>query len=236
MFDFTQGQNSTSPFWNLVSGFLSKPTEEEIACQAPKPILLNTGDVEKPYAWDPDSIPLSIQRVGNLFILNAPGELTTMAGRRLRGAITSLLKNNGIENPVVTIAGLSNTYTHYITTFEEYQGQRYEAASTLYGPHTLDAYIQEFIRITKDMLGGVESETAAPPANLEDAQIEFEPPVIEDFVGIGKHFGDVVEDANDSYKMSEVASVSFRAANPRNNQRLEGSFSKVQKKETTVLL
>jgi Neutral/alkaline non-lysosomal ceramidase, N-terminal len=40
------------------------------------------------------------------------------------------------------IAGLTNTYSSYITTFEEYGVQRYEGASTLYGPHTLDAYIQ----------------------------------------------------------------------------------------------
>jgi neutral ceramidase len=41
------------------------------------------------------------------------------------------------------LAGLSNTYTHYITTFEEYEKQRYEAASTIYGPHTLLAYLQQ---------------------------------------------------------------------------------------------
>lgn len=42
----------------------------------------------------------------------------------------------------VVIAGLTNTYSSYITTFEEYAMQRYEGASTIFGPHTLDAYIQ----------------------------------------------------------------------------------------------
>lgn len=42
----------------------------------------------------------------------------------------------------LVIAGLTNTYSSYITTFEEYGVQRYEGASTIYGPHTLDAYIQ----------------------------------------------------------------------------------------------
>jgi neutral ceramidase len=42
----------------------------------------------------------------------------------------------------IAIAGLSNSYSHYITTFEEYQEQRYEGASTMYGPHTLAAYQQ----------------------------------------------------------------------------------------------
>jgi hypothetical protein len=55
-----------NPFWDRVSALLSKPTEEEIACQAPKPILLNTGDLEKPYQWDPDVNPLQIFRIGNV--------------------------------------------------------------------------------------------------------------------------------------------------------------------------
>lgn len=42
----------------------------------------------------------------------------------------------------VVIAGLTNTYSSYVTTFEEYAMQRYEGASTIFGPHTLDAYIQ----------------------------------------------------------------------------------------------
>ena len=42
----------------------------------------------------------------------------------------------------VVIAGLANTYSSYVATFEEYGVQRYEGASTIFGPHTLDAYIQ----------------------------------------------------------------------------------------------
>ena len=44
----------------------------------------------------------------------------------------------------VVIAGLSNVYTHYITTKEEYAAQRYEAASTIFGPDTLDIYLQKY--------------------------------------------------------------------------------------------
>lgn len=43
MFGFTQGITTDNPFWNRVRDFLSEPTQEEIDCQAPKPILLNTG-------------------------------------------------------------------------------------------------------------------------------------------------------------------------------------------------
>ncbi len=58
----------------------------------------------------------------------------------------------GSEDIVVVLAGLSNVYTHYITTYEEYQRQRYEAASTIYGPYTLLAYQQQFQFLTTKML------------------------------------------------------------------------------------
>lgn len=57
-------------------------------------------------------------------------EFTTMAGRRLRDAVKSVLTSGGNgENGHVVIAGLTNTYSQYITTFEEYQVQRYEVSS-----------------------------------------------------------------------------------------------------------
>jgi neutral ceramidase len=43
MFNFAQGTTTGNPFWDKVRDFLSEPTQEEVDCQAPKPILLNTG-------------------------------------------------------------------------------------------------------------------------------------------------------------------------------------------------
>ena len=163
------------------------PTKEQIECQYPKPILLNTGNANLPYRWHPAIIPISVFRVGQLFILSVPGEFTTMAGRRLRGAIRALLiKHDIVKDPVVTIAGLANSYTHYVTTIEEYAGQRYEAASTLYGPHTLSAYIQEFERITKNLLDGTPSATDKAPDDLSSKQLSLLTPVELDTVGIGR--------------------------------------------------
>lgn len=57
-------------------------------------------------------------------------EFTTMAGRRLRDAVKETLISYGSgefdNNTHVVIAGLSNTYSQYVTTFEEYSQQRYE--------------------------------------------------------------------------------------------------------------
>lgn len=226
MFDFTQGQNSTNPFWNVISGFLSPPSEEQKQCHHPKPILLNTGKVTLPYAWDPEVVPISVFRIGTLFILSLPCELTTMAGRRLRRAIYTIVQDKGgISDPEIVIAGLANSYTHYVTTIEEYAGQRYEAASTLYGPHSLSAYIQELGRLTEDMFEGRPSVTAEAPKDLGKVQLSLIEPVVVDMIGIGRTFGSVAIDVKDQYiRGVDTVHVSFRSANPRNNQRIEDSF------------
>lgn len=53
-----------------------------------------------------------------------------MAGRRLRDAVKTQLESSGDKEPGgeihVVIAGLANGYSQYVTTFKEYQVQRYE--------------------------------------------------------------------------------------------------------------
>lgn len=55
-----------------------------------------------------------------------------MAGRRLREAVKETLISNGNgefdDETHIVIAGLSNTYSQYIATFEEYKQQRYEVS------------------------------------------------------------------------------------------------------------
>lgn len=61
-------------------------------------------------------------KIGQMMVAAVPGEFTTMAGRRLRDAMDQeSVSNGGPSNTKTVIAGLSNLYTHYITTFEEYQ-------------------------------------------------------------------------------------------------------------------
>lgn len=55
-----------------------------------------------------------------------------MAGRRLREAVKETLINSGNEefnnDTQIVIAGLTNTYSQYVATFEEYEQQRYEVS------------------------------------------------------------------------------------------------------------
>jgi neutral ceramidase len=168
-------------------------------------------------------------RVGNVVILIIPGEMTTMAGRRIRyvrrpvlhptmefvdgfshrvnsrngclahtlfhlyrNAVRARLTAEGIieKDAYVVIAGPANTYAHYITTREEYGVQRYEGASTLFGPSkpfihlwrpprrpllitrcatdTLDAYIDKYSSLVSYLAdnappGQVPPSDPAPP-------------------------------------------------------------------------
>lgn len=232
MFNFVQGDTTPNPFWNKVSFHLSTPTDDEMKCQSPKPILVNTGDVERPYQWDPRIVPVQLFRVGNLFIINVPSEFTTMSGRRMRAAIKKVIEDANIitdKNIYVTISGLSNTYSSYVTTNEEYQAQRYEAASTIFGPNTLSGYIQEFTKLASDMVKNVPSAAGPPVPDLLDVQIQLMPEPHADRTPKGKRFGDAIIDANSSYNAGSTVSVTFQAANPRHNQKVQGSFLTVEK-------
>ena len=120
-------------------------TQEEKECQHPKAILLSTGSITFPYPWAPDTAPIQLLQLGQLVIIAVPTEMTTMAGRRTRAAVKARLVQRGVLSDtegVVVIAGLSNDYQDYTTTFEEYEQQRYEGGSTIYGPRQLDGYAE----------------------------------------------------------------------------------------------
>jgi len=226
-FDFTQGVVTGNPFWDFISGLLKDPSPEQEACHAPKPILLDTGEYVLPFPWHPTSVDTQILRIGNFAMLAVPGEFTTMSGRRLREAVVKAGKEVGEELNVV-IAGLSNTYTHYITTFEEYQKQRYEAASTIYGPHTLSAYIQQYGRLVQAMVSGEDLEKGPIPPNLGGEEITFVPGVVFDNPPPGFAFGDCVQQPTDSVQGQQVT-AKFVSGHLRNNLMLESSFMTVER-------
>jgi neutral ceramidase len=232
-FNFEQGTNSSNPFWNFVSDILQKPSPQQIKCQAPKPILLDTGEIKEGKAWhtywQPSVVDISLLQIGQFVIIATPGEFTTMAGRRLRNAVQQTLIANGFPNDTtVVIAGLSNTYSSYITTFEEYQIQRYEGGSTIYGPYTLDAYIQEFTALAVSLATGTTPNPGPSPPNMIDDLLELLPPVLFDDLPAGKSFGEVDVDVNPSYSVGEIAQVTFWSANPRSNRTAQGTYMTVE--------
>ncbi|GFX42478.1 neutral ceramidase 2 [Trichonephila clavipes] len=232
-FDFKQGTKSGSLFWNLVRDLLAIPSEELKNCQKPKPVLLATGEMKFPYAWQPIIVPTQILRIGQLAVVAVPGEFTTMSGRRTRNAVKRILdKCSSTENKVV-IAGLSNTYSSYVATFEEYQVQRYEGASTIFGQHTLQAYIQEYEKLAQSLCTGDILPDGPIPESMLDKQISLQPGVIFDTAYYGKSFGDIVKDVKDYYSPGSTVSATFISGHPRNDLMLERTFMTVERFDST---
>jgi len=231
-FDFTQGTSSPNPFWAFISGFLAKPTAEDIACQQPKPILLPVGEIG-PIEWVPYILPEQVFRLGDLWILAVPGEFTTMSGRRLRNMVKQQLQTAGVwtDNSHVVIAGLANSYSHYITTYEEYQQQRYEGASTLYGPHTLALHMQNMAGLVDALVSGVPAAVGPEPIDMRNKTFNFMPPVVWDNPPKGLAFGAVETDVQPQYKIGQTVVASFWGASPRNDLQTESSFLFVQRQQ-----
>ncbi|XP_036922817.1 neutral ceramidase [Sturnira hondurensis] len=238
-FNFTQGTTVTDPFWETIRDqILGKPSDEIKECHKPKPVLVHTGELSKPHPWHPDIVDVQIITLGSLAITAIPGEFTTMSGRRLREAIKTEFATYGMPNMTVVISGLSNVYTHYITTYEEYQVQRYEAASTIYGPHTLSAYIQLFRVLAKAIATDTVANLSRGPEPPFFKQLIIPLiPNIADKAPIGKNFGDVLQPLNPKYRVGDVAEVTFVGANPKNSaeNRTHQTFLTVEKYENSSM-
>ncbi|XP_005154078.2 putative neutral ceramidase C [Melopsittacus undulatus] len=219
-FNFTQGSVEGDPFWDGIRNqLLGEPSSETKACHKPKPVLFSTGEMTWPHPWHPDIVDVQIVAVGSLAIIAVPGEFTTMSGRRLREAVKREFDSHGAPGMDVVIAGLCNVYTHYITTYEEYQVQRYEAASTIYGPHTLSAYIQLYRGLARSIaMNTVQDLPPGPePPFFNITKLTLVPSLIADLVPVNKTFGDVLQEVRQQYQPMEVAEVTFVGANPRNS-------------------
>ncbi|XP_054975569.1 neutral ceramidase isoform X1 [Sorex araneus] len=235
--DIPQGTLEGIPFWDTIRDqILGKPSVEITECHKPKPILLHTGELLKPHPWHPEIVDVQIITLGSLAIAAIPGELTTMSGRRLREAVQEEFASNGRQNMTVVISGLCNVYTHYVATYEEYQAQRYEAASTIYGPHTLSAYIQQFRILAKAIATDTVADLSSGPEPPFFKQLIIPlTPNVDDNVPIGKKFGDVLQPTESQYRVGEIAEVTFVGANPKNSaeNRTYDTFLTVEKYEAT---
>ncbi|PBP25072.1 neutral/alkaline non-lysosomal ceramidase [Diplocarpon rosae] len=241
-FDFTQNDPNApnaSPVWRVVSGLIKRPTEAQKRCHFPKPILLDVGEIESPYLWTPNIVDVQVLRAGQLVIIVSPGEATTMAGRRWKAAIhdsaSSLaLSGSSSVSPVVVIGGPANSYTHYIATTEEYGIQRYEGASTLYGPYTLNAYINLTLSYLPYLSSSSTTRPSPGPSPPDNANrsLSFITGVFYDGTPYAKSFGEVKTEVKSAYAVGDLVSATFVGANPRNSLRLEQTYAAIEKLNT----
>lgn len=202
--------------------------------QKEKPVIFPT----QRYGLSPGLLPLQVFLLGeSLSIAAIPFEATTMAGRRLRKSLHARLQELGCPDahePV--ISGLSNAYSGYMATREEYAVQRYEGASTHFGPNQLCATCQQFDILAQVTCASskdqVEGYTTLPPPKINGVgMLDYHIPVVHDGVAGSASFGQVVSgsDALSEYQSGSTVTVSFHAAHPKNNLRTQGSFLEVHR-------
>lgn len=197
-----------------------------VACHAEKPILLPTGLASfDGNPWTPPIVPVQILKVGDLSIVAVPAEVTTMAGRRLRSTVESALGGRAV------IAGLSNTYTSYLTTREEYASQQYEGASVQFGPDTLAAYQQEFGRLAAAMRDGAAVPPGPTPRDLTGYQATFQSGVAFDDVPWFQSFGSVITQPASSCVRGQTVQAVFWGAHPKNDLETRLGFVDVERLE-----
>ncbi|CAH1154861.1 unnamed protein product [Phaedon cochleariae] len=231
-FDFTQATKTSNTFWNLVRDFIFPPTPDDVACHAPKPILIMSGNIKIPYEWQPEVVSTQILMIGNAVLAPVSGEFTTMSGRRLRDTVRqAIVDNGGPSDARVILCGLSNVYTSYIATYEEYQLQRYEGASTIYGPHTLTIYLKLYKELASNMMNNVAVTSEASPYQFPKHLLGLVPPVIFDSSGWFFNFGDCIQQPPSEVTVNDTVVVKFISGHPRNNLLHESTFLTVEKYE-----
>lgn len=115
----------------------------------------------KTLPWIPSIIPFQIVRLGNILIAALPGEITTVAGRRVKELLEKEYEGCGVDR--VIIHSYCNAYMGYITTPEEYDIQSYEGGHNVYGRSSLDVVLASYGELVKTLKGEpCEMERATP--------------------------------------------------------------------------
>lgn len=234
LFDFVQGDANPvpkNPLWTFAFGLVKAASRRQKICQVPKPILFNGGQLTAPYDWSPNIVDVAMFRIGQLFIILSPSELTTMSGRRWREAIRKEAdKFMKRVRPIVVTASPVNSYSHYLATKEEYDIQRYEGASTLFGRWQLDAYMNLSVGSMHYLVPGnqdLPEQGTLPPDNRRKS-FNSNNPVPPDLESRTPGYGAVLSQPKSRYVIGQNVQATFQGANPRNNLRLEDTYAAVE--------
>jgi len=218
--NFHQGDIHGSGTFRFVTTLLNgrEVSDDFTQCQSPKPILVALGQMNRRFLkWYPEILDFQAIKIGQFYTVTVPGEPTTMAGRRIQASIKNTLSELGIRDDDVVITALANSYAHYVTTPQEYQIQRYEGASTMYGPNTLTVIQKLLQNITEHLALGLPVDLGIPPQNQENQQISYlyASPAYDCWFSYCNSIG-VTTDVNAAYLPGDTATIVFKGSNPRN--------------------
>ncbi|WP_197320871.1 neutral/alkaline ceramidase [Saccharomonospora sp. NB11] len=223
---FAEGDN---PVLDLVSDKILYEVSPELRdCQAPKAVAVPIGAMNDLYPWVTERVPVQLVRIGSLYLVAIPGEVTISAGLRLRRTVADVV---GADVRDVLVAGYSNGYAHYVTTPEEYDAQHYEGGSTLFGRWELDAFRQTAHDLATALRDGTTLPVGTAPPDLSSRQLVLQPGVVLDTPVLGTRFGDVLTQPRSVYLPGETASVVFSGAHPGNDLHRGSTYLEVQRWE-----
>jgi len=122
--------------------------------------------IERP--WVPRYLPAHVLQLGAFLLVSTPNEPTTVAGRRLAEAARGVA---GAAIRRAVVCGYTNAYAGYMTTPEEYAMQRYEGGATLFGEHTLAAFMTEVTRLAGGLSAGGTRTFGPPPPTVRPEDV-----------------------------------------------------------------
>lgn len=227
-FLFREGMTEQSVLMDWLIRFVTgapKWTQAVKDCQAPKPILFQTGTGNPPLQSQVRSVTLA--RIGQLVILALPAEVTTMSGRRLRETVMSQL---GDWAEHIVLAGYANGFAGYVTTPEEYMLQQYEGAHTLHGRWSLPAYEQVASQLAAalDAGGSITSAAAFDDWRGKTAGMPLPKGEVKkraDELAVG----DVVAQPAASHKRGSIVTGEFVSMHPNRHYQAGLNFMRVEK-------
>lgn len=219
---FRQGPN---PWCDAISRVAYRLSPALSDAQAPKGLVVPGGLLNRLVPLAQEKVPLQLLRIGNLYLIAIPGEVTIVAGLRLRRTVATIV-GASIEN--VLVVGYSNAYIHYVTTPEEYEAQRYEGGSTMFGRWELGAFQQAAAGLATAMRDGTPAAAGSPPPAISQprAARDGRHP---DLAPSGRQVGDVLVQPQPSYRRGAQASAVFAGAHPNNRLRRGETYLAVER-------
>lgn len=195
--------------------------------QAPKGIVLMAGALNVLIPLVAERVLIQLLRIGQLYLIGIPGEVTITAGLRLRRTAAAIV---GAEISNVLVAGYSNGYIHYVTTPEEYDAQQYAGGSTFFGRWELPALQQAVANLAIAMRDGTSAPVGKFPPDLSRRYQRPLPEPRPDAPVTGHRFGEILAAPRRSYRTGEQVFVELVGANPNNNLHRGGTYLEVQQK------
>ncbi|OBK85007.1 neutral/alkaline non-lysosomal ceramidase N-terminal domain-containing protein [Mycolicibacter sinensis] len=192
---------------------------------APKGAMGPGSRLNKALALMPNGGPIQLLRIGQLYLIGIPAEVTIVAGLRLRRTVAAIV---GAELRDVLVAGYSNGYLHYVTTPEEYEEQRYEGGSTMFGRWELAALQQVVAGLATAMRERRPAPNGNAPAAPARARRSRRHPY-PDEPAPGHRFGDVLQPPQPRYQPGTTVAAVFAGAYPNNDLHRGGTYLRVER-------